>query len=169
MEVEIVGQGARKLVAYGVPANQIAVITLYNGQVELLLSKLLSDLPRLEIRSVDGFQGGEREAVVLSMVRSSARGGMDGIGFLRDDRRLNVAVTRAKRHRCVVADSESVSQSPFIKNLLHWMEENGETRSALELVSGSNGISSDQIQSDCNRSRTHEWAAWQLGQRKSGV
>ena len=88
MEAEIVGQHVRHLVAYGVPPEQIAVISPYNGQVELLRCNLLSDLPRLEIRSVDGFQGGEREAVVISLVRSSAKGGMDGIGFLRDDRRL---------------------------------------------------------------------------------
>jgi len=134
IEAEIVGQHVRKLVSFGVPPQQIAVITPYNGQVELLRSNLLADLPRLEIRSVDGFQGGEREAVVLSLVRSSGRGGQDGIGFLRDDRRLNVAVTRAKRHCCVVADSETVSQSSFIKNLLEWMEEHGETRSALEYI-----------------------------------
>jgi ATP-dependent RNA/DNA helicase IGHMBP2 len=52
---------------------------------------VLGDFPELEIRSVDGFQGGEREAVVLSLVRSSNRGGMDGIGFLKNERRLNVA------------------------------------------------------------------------------
>ena len=60
----------------------------------MLRKRLLTDIPKLEIRSVDGFQGGEREAVVLSLVRSSEKGGKDGIGFLRDERRLNVAVTR---------------------------------------------------------------------------
>jgi superfamily I DNA and/or RNA helicase len=91
----------------------------YNGQVELLRSTLLPDNPKLEIRSVDGFQGGERDAVILSLVRSSDRGGMDGIGFLRDERRLNVAVTRAKRHCCVICDFDTVSQSSFIKNLIN--------------------------------------------------
>ncbi|KAL7574227.1 hypothetical protein ACA910_012483 [Epithemia clementina (nom. ined.)] len=147
MEAEIVGQHVRRLVAFGVPAEQIAVITPYNGQVELLRSSLLVDLPRLEIRSVDGFQGGEREAVVLSLVRSSARGGMDGIGFLRDDRRLNVAVTRAKRHCCVIADSETVSQSSFVKNLIDWIEQNGETRPALEFIN-SFETNNYQIKSD---------------------
>ena len=65
-------------------------------QVELLRSLLHPHFPALEIRSVDGFQGGEREAVVLSLVRSNPR---RVVGFLADDRRLNVAVTRAKVRR----------------------------------------------------------------------
>jgi len=71
--------------------------------VEVLKNLLLTDFPKLEIRSVDGFQGGEREAVVLSLVRSNESG---GIGFLKDDRRLNVAITRAKRHVAVICDCE---------------------------------------------------------------
>jgi hypothetical protein len=121
-----------KLVHSGLQPQQIAVITPYNGQVETLRNLLLPNHPKLEIRSVDGFQGGERPVVVLSLVRSSPRGGMDGIGFLKEDRRLNVAVTRAQRHCCVVADSETVTQSPFIRNLLEWIKDNGESRSALE-------------------------------------
>ena len=144
-EAQIVAQQVRKLVDMGVQQTQIAIISPYNGQVELLRSLLLPDLPKLEIRSVDGFQGGEREAVVLSLVRSSDRGGMDGIGFLKDDRRQNVAVTRAKRHLCVVCDTETVSQSKFIKNLITWMGEHGEQRSAIELLSGS---SDKHIESD---------------------
>ena len=137
-EAEIVRQHVAKLIKLGLRPPQIAVITPYNGQVEILRNLLLPDYPNLEIRSVDGFQGGERQVVVLSLVRSSARGGMDGIGFLKDDRRLNVAVTRAQRHCCVVADSETVSQSPFVKRLLDWIGEHGETRSALEFTQDTN-------------------------------
>jgi ATP-dependent RNA/DNA helicase IGHMBP2 len=144
-EAQVVTQHVRKLVDMGVQQTQIAIITPYNGQVELLRTLLLPDFPKLEIRSVDGFQGGEREAVVLSLVRSSDRGGMNGIGFLKDDRRQNVAVTRAKRHLCVVCDTETVSQSKFIKNLIAWMGEHGEQRSAIELLSGS---SDKHIESD---------------------
>lgn len=127
-EAHIVQQHVQKLLDMGVPASQIAVITPYNGQVEILKSM---GMP-VEIRTVDGFQGGEREAVVLSLVRSSPQKG--SIGFLRDDRRLNVAVTRAKRHCCVVADSETVSLSPFVKNLIEWIEQHGEHRSALDYI-----------------------------------
>ena len=136
-EANIVNQHVRKLIGVGLQQNQIAIITPYNGQVELLRSLLLLDFPKLEIRSVDGFQGGERDAVVLSLVRSSERGGKEGIGFLRDDRRQNVAVTRAKRHLAVICDSETVSQSKFIRTLILWIEEHGEQRSAIEYLSES--------------------------------
>jgi predicted DNA helicase len=136
-EARIVDQHIRKILRLGVEESQIAVITPYNGQVELLRSMLLPDFPKLEIRSVDGFQGGEREAVILSLVRSSERGGKNGIGFLRDDRRQNVAVTRAKRHLAIVCDTETVSKSPFIANLIAWMEKYGEYRSAIEYIAQS--------------------------------
>jgi hypothetical protein len=154
-EAQLVAKHVRTLLSLGVRQEQIAIITPYNGQVELLRSTLLPDNPKLEIRSVDGFQGGERDAVILSLVRSSDRGGMDGIGFLRDERRLNVAVTRAKRHCCVICDSETVSQSKFIKNLINWIEDHGETRSALEFLPGSNDsqMESDILQAEIELER----------------
>lgn len=133
-EATIVVSHLKSLLALGLRTEDIAVITPYNGQVELLRKMLLPDVPKLEIRSVDGFQGGEREAVVISLVRSSARGGMGGIGFLRDERRLNVAVTRAKRHCAVICDSETVTQDRFLKGLVDWMEKKGEYRSGAEYV-----------------------------------
>lgn len=134
-EAELVVSHVESLLSLGLRPEDIAVITPYNGQVELLRKRLLPDVPKLEIRSVDGFQGGEREAVVLSLVRSSERGGKDGIGFLRDERRLNVAVTRAKRHCAVICDAETVSQDKFIKGLIDWMEEKGDYHSGAELAS----------------------------------
>jgi len=82
---------------------------------------------------VDGFQGGEREAVVLSLVRSSACGGEDGVGFLKDDRRLNVAITRARRHCCVICDTETISQQPFLRGLVDWVDSHGDIVSAMEI------------------------------------
>lgn len=128
--------------------EEIAIISPYNAQVELLKSKLLfsDDEQRdsskekknkgLEIKSVDGFQGGEREVVILSLVRSQEDNNSNtkgaGVGFLRDSRRINVAVTRAKRHVCIVCDSDTVSQDHFIKKLIEWVEEYGHVRSAME-------------------------------------
>lgn len=136
-EADIVSEHVRTLFRMGLTQQQVCIISPYNGQVELLRNMLKPEFPMLEIRSVDGFQGGERDAVILSLVRSSDRGGKDGIGFLRDDRRQNVAVTRAKRHLMVVCDSETVSRSKFIGTLISWMQEHGEQRSAMEYQSTS--------------------------------
>jgi ATP-dependent RNA/DNA helicase IGHMBP2 len=145
-EAQLVAQHVRSLLEIGLQQDEIAIISPYNGQVDLLRTMLLPDAPKLEIRSVDGFQGGEREAVVLSLVRSSDRAGCAGIGFLRDDRRLNVAVTRAKRHCAVVCDSETVTQSKFINGLVDWMASNGLHRSAVEFLSSpQDGISNSDM------------------------
>ena len=132
-EAQLVVKHVQTLLSRGVKAEEIAVISPYNGQVEILKALLLPEIaPKLEIRSVDGFQGGEREAVVLSLVRSNRKG---VIGFLRDERRLNVAVTRARRHCAVICDSDTVSQNKFIGGLVDWMEEYGDYRSAMEFQS----------------------------------
>jgi DNA polymerase alpha-associated DNA helicase A len=73
----------------------------------LLSGMLQSAYPGVELGSVDGFQGREKEAIVLSTVRSNSEG---EVGFLGEKRRLNVAMTRAKRHLCVIGDSETMSR-----------------------------------------------------------
>lgn len=69
--------------------------TPYGAQVELLRSRLASvpGAENVEVASVDSFQGREADAVVISMVRSNDKG---SVGFLTDQRRMNVAVTRAR-------------------------------------------------------------------------
>jgi len=143
-EAEIVSKHVKNLIQIGMKPQDIAVITPYNGQVEILRNMLLEEFPKLEIRSVDGFQGGEREAVVLSLVRSSDRG-KDGIGFLKDDRRLNVAVTRAKRQVAVVCDCDTVGQNEFLKGLITWMEDNGEYLSAMEYLEPDTFVSNEAM------------------------
>ena len=58
------------------------------------------------------------------------------MGFLAEDRRINVAVTRARRHLAVVCDSETVSHHPFLKSLIDHLTEFGEVRSAQEYIRG---------------------------------
>lgn len=86
---------------------------------------------KLEIRTVDGFQGGEKEAIILSLVRSNQA---KEVGFLAEKRRINVAVTRAKRHLVIVCDSETCSNDRFIGRLLTHVGDKGEHRSALEYL-----------------------------------
>ena len=76
-------------------------------------------MPGLEIDSVDGFQGREKEAVVISLVRSNPKG---EIGFLADMRRMNVALTRAKRKLLVIGDSATLAGEPFYQRMIEYFE-----------------------------------------------
>jgi superfamily I DNA and/or RNA helicase len=116
-EAALVARKVRALLEAGVSAEGIAVIAPYAAQVRLL--RELLPVPGLEIDSVDGFQGREKEAVVLSLVRSNAEG---EIGFLADVRRLNVALTRARRKLLVVGDSATLSALPFYRRLFEHFE-----------------------------------------------
>ncbi|XP_037307190.1 DNA-binding protein SMUBP-2 [Pungitius pungitius] len=130
-EVDIVELHIKALIGAGVKAKDIAVIAPYNLQVDLLRQKLSARHPELEIKSVDGFQGREKEAVVLSLVRSNRKG---EVGFLAEDRRINVAITRARRHVAVVCDSQTVQSHAFLKSLLVHMTQCGEVRTAFEYI-----------------------------------
>ena len=128
-EVALVVIHVKKLIDSGIDPIDIAVITPYNLQVELIRLQLHTQYPQLEIRSVDGFQGREKEAVVISLVRSNSK---KEIGFLSEIRRLNVAVTRAKRHVALICDVETVSSNHSIKELTTHIEKDGEVRSAMQ-------------------------------------
>ena len=116
-EAELVVKKVRELLDAGVSAEQIAVITPYAAQVRLLRESLA--VPGLEIDSVDGFQGREKEAVVVSLVRSNTEG---EVGFLADVRRTNVALTRARRGLIVIGDSATLANHPFYQRLLTYFE-----------------------------------------------
>uniref|UniRef100_H0X5A5 DNA-binding protein SMUBP-2 n=1 Tax=Otolemur garnettii TaxID=30611 RepID=H0X5A5_OTOGA len=130
-EVRLVTLHVQALVDAGVQASDIAVITPYNLQVDLLRQSLVRRHPQLEIKSVDGFQGREKEAVILSFVRSNRKG---EVGFLAEDRRINVAVTRARRHVAVICDSHTISNHTFLKTLVEYFSQHGEVRTAFEYL-----------------------------------
>ena len=79
--------------------------------MNVLEVNLLEKYPELEIRSVDGFQGREKEVVILSLVRSNNN---NNLGFIVERRRLNVGVTRARRQLVLVCDSSTVGQDEFM-------------------------------------------------------
>jgi DNA polymerase alpha-associated DNA helicase A len=126
MEALVVARHVDNLVQAGVRPEDIAVITPYNGQLAVLSQMLREKYPDLELGSVDGFQGREKEAVVVSLVRSNSE---HEIGFLGEKRRLNVAMTRPRRHLCVCGDSETISKgSGFLKRWMAHLEEHSDLR-----------------------------------------
>jgi len=113
----------------GVTSAQIGVITPYEGQRAYLVNymqrngSLRSQLYKeIEVASVDSFQGREKDFIILSCVRSNEH---QGIGFLNDPRRLNVALTRAKYGLVVLGNAKVLSRQPLWNNLLVHFKENG--------------------------------------------
>jgi len=126
-EAALVCRKVQGLLDCGVAAGDIAVIAPYAAQVRLLREQL--PVPGLEIDSVDGFQGREKEAVVISLVRSNPRA---EIGFLQDVRRMNVAMTRARRKLLMVGDSATLSAHPFYHRMIEYFDTFGAYTTVLE-------------------------------------
>lgn len=108
-------------------AGRVAFISMYKAQVDLLRSLYLQRYGRAcindaEFRSVDGFQGQEKDVVFLSCVRSNANG---AIGFLSDHRRLNVALTRARSNMVVLGDAAHLSADSVWRRLIQEARETG--------------------------------------------
>jgi hypothetical protein len=126
-EGRLVVRLVRELCEAGVALDQIGVIAPYAAQVRWLRDRL--EDTRLEIDTVDGFQGREKEAIVVTMVRSNAEG---QIGFLGDTRRTNVALTRARRKLIVIGDSATLAGHEFYAALWDYFEQAGAYQSSWE-------------------------------------
>jgi superfamily I DNA and/or RNA helicase len=118
----------------------IGLIAPYGAQVRLLRKLIFEtyDFPNLKafadmitIDTVDGFQGQERDLMLISLVRSNEKG---EIGFLSDTRRMNVALTRAKRKLVIIGDSGTLAQNPFFDGLLKYFEEKNAYKSVWEFI-----------------------------------
>jgi ATP-dependent RNA/DNA helicase IGHMBP2 len=126
-EAELADRKVQALLETGLPPGEIAVITPYSAQARLL--RELIQQRGLEIDSVDGFQGREKEAVIVSLVRSNPDG---EVGFLEDIRRMNVALTRARRKLIVIGDSATIAAHPFYRRMLTYFDEIGAYHSVWE-------------------------------------
>jgi len=113
----------------------IAVISPYSEQVRLLKEQLTNTPAlhpygdRISVNTIDNFQGQERDAVLISLTRSNAEG---AIGFLSDIRRMNVAMTRARKKLVIIGDSATLSRLPFYAGLISYAEQVGGYQSAWE-------------------------------------
>jgi len=117
------------------PSLEIGVISPYKEQREWLKENILhlelerSKLESLSVKTIDGFQGEERDVIYISLVRSNDK---HEIGFLNDLRRMNVAITRAKKKLIVIGDSATIGSSDFYQAFLEYCEKHGMYRTAWE-------------------------------------
>lgn len=132
-EAKIVIKEMSRLLKAGILPSEIGLISPYSAQVKLLTSMILGEqgdpgpLSALEIDSVDAFQGREKEVIIVSLVRSNREG---KLGFLTDTRRMNVAMTRARRKLVMIGDSATLSNHLFFDDLLRYVESLNGYRSA---------------------------------------
>ncbi len=105
--------------------TETAVISPYSGQVAA--GKEI--LPTMRISTIDSFQGQEKETIILSLVRSNDE---NDIGFLKDYRRMNVAITRAKEQLYVIGDSATIGGDAFYNSFLTYIETHGTYRTVWE-------------------------------------
>lgn len=103
----------------------IGIISPYKGQVHLLRRMMRQDSywkpfrQLISINTVDGFQGQERDIILISMVRNNAQG---QVGFLADLRRMNVAITRARMKLLIIGHSPTLCQHPFYRRLKQYID-----------------------------------------------
>ncbi len=103
----------------------VGIISPYRAQVQLLRrlvrkSEFFKPFRSLiSVNTVDGFQGQERDIIVISLVRSNDEG---QIGFLRDLRRMNVAITRARMKLIILGDRHTLCRHPFYRQLWQYVE-----------------------------------------------
>ncbi len=112
----------------GLAAQDIGMISPYEEQVALM--RRLCAHTEVEIHTVDGFQGREKEVILLSLVRSNVRG---EIGFLRDLRRLNVAITRARTKLIVTGNAATLQSHPTYRQWTTWIRQHGRWLTSTEV------------------------------------
>ncbi|MCW3787057.1 AAA domain-containing protein [Plebeiibacterium sediminum] len=117
----------------------VGVVSPYKAQVNLLMETLKGIeesyeqlKPVVAVNTIDSFQGQERDVIYISLVRSNEKG---DIGFLKDIRRMNVAITRARKKLVIIGDSATVGQHDFYSKFLDFVNEIGSYRSAFEYMS----------------------------------
>ena len=108
--------------------NQTALISPYSGQVTLAKETLKS---ALRISTIDSFQGQEEENVIISLVRSNNEG---QIGFLKDYRRMNVAMTRAKEKLIIIGDSSTLAKDSYYAAFIDYIEKINAYKSVWEII-----------------------------------
>ncbi len=119
-EADCTVRTVRRLCGYGVAPEAVGVITPYLSQTRRIRRGLDREgLEAVEVKSVDGFQGREKEVIVISFVRSNVA---HSVGFVADARRLNVAMTRARSKLIMVGNRATLEANTPFDALFSWLE-----------------------------------------------
>lgn len=125
-EIEIISRHVQLLLKHGLESSRITILSPYNLQVSMLSDQfkgLKSSLcENITIGSIDSMQGMENDVIILSLVRSNEQ---REVGFLSEKKRLNVAMTRAKRQLCIVGDSGTVGEAKddYLQSWMSFLED----------------------------------------------
>lgn len=112
------------------PEEEITILSPYRAQVRLISEKLKDvGLTKINVSTIDSFQGRENRCILLGFVRSNSEGRS---GFLKESRRINVGMTRARDLLLCIGDSSTLSQDPFLCKLIRFAEEKEVFRTAWE-------------------------------------
>ena len=114
LEAEISVKLVQDYLNDGIDVDDIGIISPYADQV-----KIIQDMTPVEVKTVDGFQGREKEIIIISTVRSNEN---ENIGFLKDLRRLNVAITRAKRKLIIIGNVNTLKTNSTYERLINFCE-----------------------------------------------
>jgi len=129
-EVSLLRKHFDSLRESGITNESIGVISPYRAQVELLQAEFATE-KNIAVNTIDSFQGQERDIIYISLVRSNAEG---EIGFLKDYRRMNVAMTRAKKKLIIIGDSATLGSDNFYSKFLEFVESVGAYHTAWEYL-----------------------------------
>lgn len=127
-EADVLQKHLEQLIELGLNTTSIAVISPYRAQIDLLEERI-AHLPHVAVNTVDSFQGQERDVVYISLVRSNDK---NELGFLKDYRRMNVAMTRARKKLVVIGDSATLGNDAFFSRFIEYAESLGAYRTAWE-------------------------------------
>jgi predicted DNA helicase len=117
--------------------NEIGIIAPYREQIKKIkeirasTSQSSNTIEEIEINTVDSFQGREKDIILLSMTRSNDDG---EIGFLKDYRRMNVSLTRARKLLVIIGDSTTLQNDAFYSRFIEYCQIMGDYRSAYEFI-----------------------------------
>jgi superfamily I DNA and/or RNA helicase len=116
-EANAVQKLVNELLEGGAVPESIGIIAPYRSQAEHIADSIGSI--GIEISTVDSFQGREKDCIIISLTRSNAD---QKIGFLSEERRLNVAMTRARFKLIIIGDSTTITSYPIFKAMIEYFQ-----------------------------------------------